>query len=144
MDIEIQDSLRERFNALFSGSTAGLSKALGIEFVSIHEHLVVATMPVSDQTRQPHGILHGGASVALAETVASVGGNVLLKDPKAYVVGLEINANHLKSVSSGKVVAKGKPIHLGRRTQVWAIEIVQGDALVCSSRCTLMVQCSAD
>ena len=98
-------------------------------------------MPVDHRTHQPYGLLHGGASVALAETVASVGGMISVMDQGKWVVGLEINANHLKSVKSGLVTATGIPIHQGRGTQVWEIKINdEAQNLICISRCTLAVK----
>lgn len=117
-----------------------LLTTLGIELETVGPDLVVATMPVTPAHHQPHGILHGGASVALAETVASIGASAALARADQRVVGLEINANHLRVVTSGTVTATATPVHKGRSTQVWAVEI-RDDAgrLVCVSRCTLAV-----
>lgn len=98
-----------------------------------------ATMPVDHRTKQPAGILHGGASLALAETIGSTAGNLVLDRTKEYAVGLEINANHLKSVNSGTVEGVCRPIHLGRTTQVWDIRISAEGKPVCISRLTLAV-----
>ncbi|WP_309570630.1 hotdog fold thioesterase [Deinococcus sp.] len=113
---------------------------LGIEMLEASGTRVVATMPVDARTHQPMGLLHGGASVALAESVASVGAFLSVADQGMTAVGLEINANHLRGVRSGTVTATATPIHQGRTTQVWSIEIVdeQGRA-VCTSRCTLAI-----
>ncbi len=101
---------------------------------------VVATMPVDDRTRQPFGILHGGASVALAETVASLGGTMNVDLERFSVVGVEINANHIRAKREGIVTGSATPIHLGRSTQVWEIRIVDEEMRpVCVSRCTLAV-----
>jgi 1,4-dihydroxy-2-naphthoyl-CoA hydrolase len=117
-----------------------LSSALGIELVEITPERVVATMPVDDRTRQPFGILHGGASVALAETVASLGGAANVDIDQFNVVGVEINANHLRAKTDGLVTATATPIHLGRSTQVWSIRIAdEQDRPICVSRCTLAV-----
>ena len=117
-----------------------LVHTLGIEIVSMEPDEVVATMPVDDRTRQHYGILHGGASVALAETVCSIGSSLNLPDDNHTGVGLEINANHLRAKKDGIVTATGKPVHIGRRTQVWEIRIVdEEDRLVCLSRCTIAV-----
>ncbi|HRN19528.1 MAG TPA: hotdog fold thioesterase [Trueperaceae bacterium] len=117
-----------------------LMATLGIELGEVSGERVTATMPVTPRHHQPHGIMHGGASVALAETVASVGATVALRHENQRVVGLEINANHVGAVRSGTVTATGTPIHKGRSTQVWAVEIRDdGGRLVCVSRCTLAV-----
>jgi uncharacterized protein (TIGR00369 family) len=101
---------------------------------------VVARMPVGPTVHQPFGILHGGASVALAETVASMGGWLNVDQAKEHVVGLEINANHLRAKRDGMVTAVATPLHVGRKTQVWEIRITdEQDKLVCISRCTLAV-----
>ena len=120
--------------------TATLAGTLGIEIVELTNERVVATMPVDDRTRQPYGLLHGGASIALAETVASLGAAGLIDRERFAAVGQEINGNHLRAVRSGVVRATGKPVHVGRTSQVWSIEIVdEGGKLVCVSRCTLAV-----
>lgn len=118
----------------------GLPDALGIEIVELSGRRVVATMPVDQRTRQPFGILHGGASVALAETVASLGASAALEDEGQVAVGMEINANHLRPKADGLVRATATPIHIGAKTQVWGIEIVDEQGrLICVSRCTLAV-----
>ena len=117
-----------------------LGAHLGMEIVELTAERVVATMPVDDRTRQPYGLLHGGASIALAETVASLGAAGLIDRARFAAVGQEINGNHLRAVSSGTVRATGKPVHVGRTSQVWGIEIVdEAGRLVCVSRCTLAV-----
>ena len=125
---------------LKSRSQKTLAATLGIEIVELTPGRVVATMPVDDRTRQPFGILHGGASVALAETVASIGGTMNVDLDAYHVVGVEINANHIKAKRDGAVTGTATPVHLGRSTQVWQIVIVdeQGKT-VCVSRCTLAV-----
>jgi 1,4-dihydroxy-2-naphthoyl-CoA hydrolase len=126
--------------ALDALATRGLADALGIEVVELTPARVIATMPVDERTRQPFGILHGGASVALAETVASLGA-VMNTDLEHFnTVGLEINANHLRAKRDGRVRATALPIHLGRSTQVWEVRIVdENEKAVCISRCTLAV-----
>lgn len=117
-----------------------LSDFLGIQFTEVGEDSLTATMPYSERTRQPIGIIHGGANVVLAETVASTAANAVVDLSKSYCVGLEINANHLRSVSSGLVTAITKPLHLGRSTQVWQIEIFnEAGKLSCVSRMTAAV-----
>ena len=116
-----------------------LLATLGIAVLEATPERVVATMPVEARVHQPFGLLHGGASVALAETVASIGG-ALSVGPEQQVVGLEINANHLRAVRAGLVTGTATPLHQGRTTQVWQVEIRdEEDRLVCVSRCTLAV-----
>jgi 1,4-dihydroxy-2-naphthoyl-CoA hydrolase len=112
---------------------------LGIELTETTRQRVVGTMPVDERTHQPFGLLHGGASVALAETLASVAAQLNVAEGE-MAVGLEINANHLRGVRTGTVTGTATPIHIGRRTQVWSIDIrdEQGKA-VCLSRCTIAV-----
>jgi 1,4-dihydroxy-2-naphthoyl-CoA hydrolase len=117
-----------------------MSGFLGIEFTEIGPDFVRAKMPVNERTRQPFGILHGGASAALAETLGSVASTLRLNLSEQYPVGLEINANHLKRVESGYVYGTAKAVHLGRRTHVWGIEIINEERrLVCVSRLTVMI-----
>ena len=120
--------------------TRGLADLLGIEIVELSPQRVVATMPVDERTRQPFGILHGGASVALAETVASLGAVMNVDLERSTAVGLEINANHIRAKREGIVRATGAPFHIGRSTQVWDVRIVdEQERPVCISRCTLAV-----
>ncbi len=117
-----------------------LLHSLGIEIIKIEKGRVTATMPVDDRTCQPFGLLHGGASVALAETVASAGGYELVDKETEAVVGLEINANHIKGKKDGMVTAVGEVIHRGRTTMVWEVKIKdEQDQLICISRCTLAI-----
>lgn len=117
-----------------------LLDSLGIQVMEVSEEKVVATMPVDNRTRQPFGILHGGASVALAETVASIGTYNLLNMDTEYAVGMEINANHIRSVRNGTVTAVAIPLHIGRSTMVWDIKITDEEGkLLCVSRCTVGV-----
>ncbi len=113
---------------------------LGIQFIEIGDDYLKATMPVDHRTHQPMGLLHGGASVALAETMGSVGA-FLCVDMNLYtVVGLEINANHVRTVREGHVTGTARPIHIGKTTQLWEIKIHDAqDRLVCISRITLAV-----
>lgn len=113
---------------------------LGMEIKTLEKGKVVATMPVDERTKQPFGLLHGGASVALAETVASIGAFELVDKEKESVAGLEINANHIKAKRDGVVTAIATVLHQGRSTMVWDIKIVdEEDQLVCISRCTMAV-----
>ncbi len=127
----------DRLTALGDGSLSGL---LGIEFVECGDDWLRARMPVDQRTHQPYGRLHGGASVALAETVGSVAG-VSVIDPQRFgAVGMEINANHIRPVRDGWVHATARAEALGRSTQVWSIRIEDQDGkLVCISRLTLAV-----
>jgi len=125
---------------LDAAPTRGLADKLGIEIVELTRQRVIATMPVDDRTRQPFGILHGGASVALAETVASLGAVMNVDFETSSAVGLEINANHIRAKRDGIVRATATPFHVGRSTQVWDIRIVdEDDRPICVSRCTLAV-----
>ena len=110
----------ERLNALSENT---LVEHLGIEIKEVGKDYLVGTMPVDKRTHQPLGLLHGGASVALAETLGSIAATITLEIKKQYAVGLEINANHIKSVRQGIVTGVARPIHLGKKTQVWEIKI---------------------
>jgi 1,4-dihydroxy-2-naphthoyl-CoA hydrolase len=113
---------------------------LDIRLTEIGEDYLCGEMPVDHRTVQPMGILHGGASVALAETLGSVAANLVVDREKKACVGLEINANHLKSVRSGKVTGTARPVHIGSSTQVWSIEIRnEAGQLTCISRITMAV-----
>jgi 1,4-dihydroxy-2-naphthoyl-CoA hydrolase len=113
---------------------------LGIRFTEVGEDFVRATMPVDERTVQPYGLLHGGASVALAETLGSMGAAMCVEAADYQVVGQEINANHVRSARSGLVTGTARPIHIGGRTHVWGIDIVNEDnKLVCVSRITIAV-----
>ncbi len=113
---------------------------LGIEFTEVGTDYLIARMPVDARTHQPLGLLHGGASVALAETLGSVAATLCVNRETQYCVGLEINANHIKSIRQGFVIGRTTPVHVGKRTQVWEIRITnEQDELVCVSRLTLAV-----
>ncbi len=112
---------------------------LGIKYLELGPDYFVGSMPVDHRTKQPLGLLHGGASVVLAETLASMAGNFVVNPKTHYCVGLEINANHLKSATGGEVVGTARPLHIGRRTQVWEIRIEQDGKSICISRMTLAV-----
>jgi uncharacterized protein (TIGR00369 family) len=117
-----------------------LLTALGIEIVEATKERVVARMPVGPKVHQPFGLLHGGASVALAETVASTAAWMNVDQATEIVMGIEINANHLRAKRDGEVVATATPVHVGRRTQVWDVRITDEEGkAVCVSRCTLAV-----
>jgi len=113
---------------------------LGIEFLELGKDFISAKMPVDHRTHQPMGLLHGGASIALAETLGSVASSVLVDLNKFTCVGLEINANHIKSARSGYVTGKATPIHLGKKTHVWDIKISnENDELLCVCRLTVVI-----
>lgn len=121
-------------------AVGGLVQSLGIELTDAGDDWLSGKMPVDGRTRQPFGLLHGGASVALAETLASVAAYACVDPERFACVGLEINANHLRGVRAGWVVGTARPIHLGRTTQVWEVRIQdEAEKPVCSSRCTIAV-----
>lgn len=127
----------EKLNIINKGSLAG---HLGIEITEIGLDFIEAKMPIDERTKQPYGVLHGGASLALAETVGSIAGNAVLTNENNHCVGLEINGNHLRSVASGWVYARATPLHIGKRTQVWEIKIsTETKKLACIARLTLAV-----
>jgi len=117
-----------------------MTSHIGIEFTEVGDDYISATMPVDDRTKQSYGMLHGGANVVLAETLGSVASNFTVDTEHQYCVGLEINANHLKSVRDGLVKGTARPIHIGKKTQVWEIRITNSeDQLTCISRITMAV-----
>ena len=133
------EKMRTSVEELNAMSRNTMMEHLGIIFTEVGEDFVKATMPVDHRHHQPYGLLHGGASVVLAETLGSVGAQITAGMDK-YCVGLEINANHIKSVRSGVVSGIARPVHLGRSTQVWEINITdEQHRLVCVSRITMAV-----
>ena len=117
-----------------------MTSTIGIEITDIGDDFICGNMPVDERTTQPLGLLHGGASAALAETLGSIGGGIKVYSNNETVVGIEINANHLKSVRDGWVYGKATPIRIGKKIQVWNIEITnEDDDLICVSRLTLAV-----
>jgi 1,4-dihydroxy-2-naphthoyl-CoA hydrolase len=124
-----------------NGAAVGtMTSHLGILFSEIGGDFLRATMPVDDRTRQPYGLLHGGASVVLAETLGSTGAVMCVDKAGFLCVGQEINANHVRSARRGQVTGTARPVHLGGRSHVWAIEIVNDEqALVCISRMTVAI-----
>lgn len=130
----------EILNRINTGSANSMVSNLGIEITDIGEDFVTGKMPVDERTKHPLDRLHGGASVAFAETLGSIAASMQVNFPQEIVVGLEINANHVKSVRNGWVYGMAKPIHIGKRTQVWDIRITNAeDELVCTSRLTVSV-----
>lgn len=127
----------EELNALNEGT---LAAQLGMEMTEIGRDFVSGRMPVDHRTAQPYGLLHGGASIALAETLGSLAAAMTVDSASTLVVGQEINANHIRAVREGHVTGTARPVHLGGRSQVWSIEVVDpAGRLVCISRLTLVV-----
>ncbi len=127
----------EALNAMGKGN---MSEHLGIEYIAVGPDFIEARMPVDHRTRQPMGLLHGGASVVLAETLGSVAAYCCVDQSKYYCVGLDINANHIRGVREGFVTGKATPVHVGKTTQVWQIHIHSEEGkLVCISRITMAV-----
>ena len=123
------------------GAGGDLAHHLGMELSEVGPDYLRGTMPVDERTRQPFGLLHGGCSVVLAETLASIGANLCLDDPALQAAGIEVNANHVRAVTEGWVTGTARPVHVGKATQVWEIRIVdERDKLVCISRLTLAIR----
>jgi len=117
-----------------------IAEQLGIQFTVVADDRLEATMPVDNRTRQPMGLLHGGASVTLAETLGSVAAMLCIDTKTQFCVGLEINANHIRGVKDGVITGVTRPIHIGKKTQVWEIRITTAaDELVCISRITIAI-----
>lgn len=137
MGIFPEELTLDHLNAM---SAETMVEHIGIEYTAIGDDFISAKMPVDHRTHQPLKLLHGGASVALAETLGSVAANCVV-DPKThYCVGLEINANHIRSATKGFVLGTTKPLHIGKSTQVWEIKITNEEGkLVCVSRITMAV-----
>lgn len=127
-------------DALNKISANTINERLDIRFTNVDEGSLTASMPVDTRTHQPFGILHGGASVVLAETVGSMAAYLCLNPDTHMAVGLDVNANHLRSVRAGRVSATARPVHLGRSTHVWAIDITdEHDKAVCVCRLTMAI-----
>ena len=121
-----------------------MSAWLGVQFLEVGEDYITASMPITERTRQPMGLLHGGASAVLAETLGSMAASFCVDDPaQSDVVGVEINATHLRPAKNGEVIAKVTPIKVGRRLQTWHIEITQEQRKICVSRLTTMTLISS-
>ncbi len=137
----IDEELRENFEYILSLRAKSMGSVLGVHYEKISKTELIAKMPVNENTIQPMGILHGGASVALAETLSSIGAWLNVNIEKQIAVGIEINANHVRSVPLGQTVTgTAKPIHIGSQTQVWETRITnETGKLVCISRCTLAI-----
>ena len=118
-----------------------LMEQLGIECIELGKDYVVSRMPVDHRTQQPMGLLHGGASAALIESIGSMGSTLLIDLDKQQPVGLEINCNHIGGVRSGYVIATGKIVHAGKKTHLWQVDIREDgtDRLICTGRLTVMI-----
>lgn len=136
----IEESIKEKVQSFLSKNEANMGTTLGIEFLKISKEEMIGEMPVDERTVQPFRVLHGGASVALAETLCSVGAWIHLPENKT-AVGIEINANHHRPVKEGgKVTGTATPIQIGRSIHVWETKINdERGKLICTSRCTLAI-----
>lgn len=131
------EATTDRINAMSKGN---MLEHLGIVCTEVGSDYITATMPVDHRTQQPYGLLHGGASVVLAESLGSIAAHCMIDPQKQYAVGLDINANHIRGVKSGIVTGITKAIHIGRKTHVWEIKIHnENDKLVCISRITMAI-----
>jgi 1,4-dihydroxy-2-naphthoyl-CoA hydrolase len=127
----------EKLAGVGQGNMAGF---MGIEFMEVGDDYLVAKMPVDERTMQPYGLLHGGASCVLAETLGSIGSSLIINPEKSICVGLEINANHVRSARTGFVTGTVRPLHIGGSTHVWDIRITdEKNQLICVSRLTVAV-----
>lgn len=137
MAIWKQDTSLDRLNGLSANT---MMETLGIRFTEVGDDWLRGTMPVDHRTHQPYGLLHGGASVVLAETLGSMAAMLTLDPAQEAAVGLDINANHIRGVRSGTVTGTARAVHIGRSTQVWEIRIeTEAGELVCISRITMAV-----
>lgn len=139
--MEIAPELTSKVADLLTRTSGTLASNIGIEWLRFAKNQVVGRLPVDSRTKQPFGLLHGGASVALAESLASIGAWLNVDEDKFFVVGMEINANHLSAQREGWVRGVAQPLHIGSKTQVWEIKISSETSgkLACVSRCTLAV-----
>jgi 1,4-dihydroxy-2-naphthoyl-CoA hydrolase len=139
MSIWFQPTTIEQVNALFAG-VRDINQHLDLQLTEIGDDYLRGTLPVDERTRQPFGLLHGGANVVLAETLGSVASNLMLDPGKFHAVGQQISANHLRSARSGRVTGTARPVHIGGRSQVWDIQIHDAAGkLTCVSRLTMAV-----
>jgi 1,4-dihydroxy-2-naphthoyl-CoA hydrolase len=137
MSIWLRTPSLQQLNAATAGT---MMRPLGIVFTEVGPDFLRAAMPVDERTHQPHGLLHGGASVTLAETLGSTGASLCIDTERFFCVGQEINANHLRSAKSGQVIGTARPVHIGGRSHVWGIEIAnEAGALICISRLTMAI-----
>jgi len=129
MELALKNSILSQCNAQSKNT---LMETLNIEFIDVGEDFITAKMPVNSSVYQPDGVLHGGATIALAETVGSVACYLFVDNKEFMVRGLELNANHLKSVKTGEVFATARPIHKGKTTQLWQVTVTDSDDNVIS------------
>ncbi|NQY67596.1 MAG: hotdog fold thioesterase [Flavobacteriales bacterium] len=130
----------KNIEAYKSYEKSGIINNLGIELISAENDSLTGKMPVDDRTKQPFGILHGGASIVLAETLGSIASGLLIDLNNYHAVGLEVNGNHIRPVDSGYVYGKAKAIHIGKKTHIWEIRITNDEGkLVCISRLTTAI-----
>ena len=134
------ESIEMNIATLNSFAKDTMLEHLGIEFTEIGDNFLIARMPVDKRTKQPAGIMHGGASAVLAETIGSTAGNCCVDYAQFYCVGLDINTNHIRAIKEGAVIGVAKPFHIGRSSQVWGIEIFnEKQQLISVNRLTLSV-----
>ncbi len=135
--IWFKDYTLEEINSIFQKFMTGY---LHIQATEVRNDMLIASMPISDKVKQPFGILHGGASVVLAESVGSIASNLIIDPQRLVGVGMEVNANHLKSVAAGTLYAYCSPLHIGKKSHVWDIKIKnEKDVLICISRLTVAI-----
>ena len=138
--MHIAANIADKVQALKKLSLTTLATHLGLEITHYSQERVLGELKVRDEVKQPFGIMHGGTSVAIAETLASIGGWLNIDETKFLCVGIEINANHIRSVKEGTVYGEALPLHIGRSTQVWEVKLHDNQKrLVCVSRCTLAI-----
>ena len=137
--MKIAPEVKEKVERLMALMPKSLDAHLGITYLELSPDLLVGQLPVDERTRQPFGILHGGASVVLAESLSSIGALLNINEDRFMAVGLEINANHIRPVKEGVVVGTARPIHRGASTQIWETRIEAGGKLTCISRCTMAI-----
>ena len=132
--------IEENLEKIYKQQNSGLGKLVGIEFKEFKPELLTAEIRITKDHLQPHGIMHGGLSLVLAETLASVGARLNLTSEDLSIVGQEINANHLRPVKEGDLLrGEAKPFHVGRKSQIWEIKLFVADKLICISRCTIAI-----
>lgn len=139
MSIWFRPTTIEEVKAMF-GDVRDINRHLDLQLTEIGDDFLRGTLPVDERTRQPFGLLHGGASVVLAESLGSVASNLMIDTSKFYAVGQQISANHLHSARSGRVTGTARPVHIGGRSQVWDIQIQdEAGKLTCVARLTMAV-----
>ena len=138
--MEIEHSVQAKVKELFSKGTPTIHDSLGIVFTKLSKNHVSATMPVDHRTHQPFGLMHGGASLVLAESCASIGSWLNIDEVTQAAVGVEVNGNHIRAATSGTVTGVATPLRIGKTLHVWQIEITdESKQVICVSRCTLSI-----